>query len=246
MTIDWWTLGLQAVNVLILIWLLARFFWRPVSGMIAERRAAIAGAIADADAKRAAADAALAEIERVRAGFAQERDAILAQARAGAEELRAAHLAETRKQAAEMERAAQDAILKDREAAENAWAERAGQLAIDIAGRLLARLKGPAVLDAFLAWLVDEIRNLPEGVRATMADGAGLQVVTATPLDAAQQERCRKLIGDVLGTEPPMAFVTDVDLIAGLELRGTHLVIRNSWRADLERIRTELDHAGRQ
>jgi F-type H+-transporting ATPase subunit b len=30
-TIDWWTLGLQAVNVLILIWLLGYFFWRPVA-----------------------------------------------------------------------------------------------------------------------------------------------------------------------------------------------------------------------
>jgi len=29
MTIDWWTLGLQTVNVAILVWLLQRFFWRP-------------------------------------------------------------------------------------------------------------------------------------------------------------------------------------------------------------------------
>jgi len=29
MTIDWWTLGIQTVNVVILIWLLERFFWRP-------------------------------------------------------------------------------------------------------------------------------------------------------------------------------------------------------------------------
>ncbi|MDU1693666.1 MAG: ATPase, partial [Bradyrhizobium sp.] len=33
MTIDWWTVGLQAVNVTILVWLLARFFWRPVAGI---------------------------------------------------------------------------------------------------------------------------------------------------------------------------------------------------------------------
>ena len=35
MTIDWWTLGIQAVNVVILVWLLGRFFWRPVAAMIA-------------------------------------------------------------------------------------------------------------------------------------------------------------------------------------------------------------------
>jgi F-type H+-transporting ATPase subunit b len=37
MTIDWWTLGIQAVNVIILVWLLARFFWRPVAAMIEQR-----------------------------------------------------------------------------------------------------------------------------------------------------------------------------------------------------------------
>ena len=39
MTIDWWTLGIQTVNVVILIWLLERFFWRPVAAMIEQRRA---------------------------------------------------------------------------------------------------------------------------------------------------------------------------------------------------------------
>ena len=31
MTFDWWTLGLQTVNILILVWLLQRFFWTPIA-----------------------------------------------------------------------------------------------------------------------------------------------------------------------------------------------------------------------
>ena len=38
MTIDWWTLGFQSVNVAVLVWLLQHFFWRPVAAMIALRR----------------------------------------------------------------------------------------------------------------------------------------------------------------------------------------------------------------
>ena len=38
MTIDFWGLGLQAVNVLILVWLLSRVFWRPVAAAIAKRQ----------------------------------------------------------------------------------------------------------------------------------------------------------------------------------------------------------------
>ena len=65
MTIDWWTLGFQTVNVVILVWLLGRFFWRPVAGMIAQRRAAAEQTLAEAAAKRQEADAAMAEIERI-------------------------------------------------------------------------------------------------------------------------------------------------------------------------------------
>ncbi|MGB7973009.1 MAG: ATPase, partial [Roseiarcus sp.] len=70
MTIDWWTLSFQAINVLILIWLLAHFFWRPVAAMISERRDAAQKTFADVEAKRAEAAAALADIARTRAGLA--------------------------------------------------------------------------------------------------------------------------------------------------------------------------------
>ncbi len=76
MSIDWWTLALQALNVLILIWLLARFFWRPVAGMIEQRRTAAQSLLSDAEAKHAEAEAALADIARTQAGFTQERAAI--------------------------------------------------------------------------------------------------------------------------------------------------------------------------
>ena len=40
MHFDPWTLALQTINVLVLVWLLAHFLFRPVAGIIAARRAA--------------------------------------------------------------------------------------------------------------------------------------------------------------------------------------------------------------
>ena len=100
MTIDWWTLGIQTVNVVILVWLLGRFFWRPVAAMIEQRRAAAQSMLAEAEAKQSEATTALAEIEQTRAGFAQEREAILAAAHEAAERARAALLEEAAKEAA--------------------------------------------------------------------------------------------------------------------------------------------------
>jgi F-type H+-transporting ATPase subunit b len=242
MTIDWWTLGVQTVNVVILVWLLERFFWRPVAGMIAQRRGSARATIADAEATRAHAAAALAEVERTQAGFAEERARILAAAETEARQVRAERLAEAAREAAALAVAGREATLKERAAAEAAWAERAGRLAVEIAGRLARRLEGQAVREAFLAWLLQTIRAMPEAERNAVA-GATLEASSAVALEAAEQERYRKLIGEALGTGVDIVFRTDPALIAGLELRGPHLVVRNSWQADLADILADLTHA---
>jgi F-type H+-transporting ATPase subunit b len=48
MRIDWWTLALQTANVLILIWLLGRFLFRPVADIVARRQDEANKLIADA------------------------------------------------------------------------------------------------------------------------------------------------------------------------------------------------------
>jgi F-type H+-transporting ATPase subunit b len=247
MTIDWWTLGLQTVNVGILVWLLGRFFWRPVAAMIEQRRATAQQTLADAEAKRNEAVAALAEVEQIRAGFAQEREAILAAAHDAAERARAARLEQATKEAASLQAAAKAEIESEQKAADQVWAERASRLAVDIAERLAGRLEGPAVRAAFLDWLLREIRAMPQPTRQALAEnGVSLEAISATPLDPADQERYRELIGEAVAAHPQIAFKSDPTLIAGLELRGPHLVVSNSWRADLSQILADLTHDDRR
>jgi F-type H+-transporting ATPase subunit b len=52
MLIDWFTVGAQALNFLILVWLLKRFLYKPILHAIDEREKRIAAELADADAKR--------------------------------------------------------------------------------------------------------------------------------------------------------------------------------------------------
>jgi F-type H+-transporting ATPase subunit b len=246
MTIDWWTLGIQTVNVVVLIWLLGRFFWRPVAAMIELRRATAQRIVAEAEAKRDEATAALAEIERTRAGFARERDAILVAAHEAAERERTTRLAEAEKEARSLEAAAKAAIQKDKQAVDKAWADRASRLAVDIAGRLAARLDSPAVRAAFLDWLLKKIQALPVPARhAAATEGTTLEATSATALLPADQDRYRELIGQAFGAHPQIVFKADRALIAGLELQGPHFIVSNSWRADLTQILADLTHDNR-
>lgn len=241
MTIDWWTLGLQTVNVLILIWLLGRFFWKPLASMIAERRASTQQILAAAEQKRGEAEAALAAIETTRAGFAKEREAILEAARKEAEREHAARISQTETQATALIEAAKAQIEHNNYAAEKTWTDRASKLAVEIATRLLEPLNGPTIETAFLDRLLHEISDLPEAARHGFgAEGTAIDATSAKPLTPEDQVHIRASLAQALQANPLISFKVDPGLIAGLELHGPHIFVSNSWRADLDRILKEL------
>ena len=55
MLIDWFTIGAQALNFLILVWLMKLFLYAPILLAIDTREKRIAAELADADAKKAEA-----------------------------------------------------------------------------------------------------------------------------------------------------------------------------------------------
>jgi F-type H+-transporting ATPase subunit b len=77
MTIDWWTLGLQLINALVLVWILGKFLFRPVSDMIKARQDEADAALADAAKARDAASVALREATDATARIGAERGEML-------------------------------------------------------------------------------------------------------------------------------------------------------------------------
>ncbi len=241
MTLDWWGLGLQAINVLILVWLLSRVFWRPVAGAITRRQEAAQAMLDEGKTAQAKADAALAEVAATRAGIAAERDAILAEAKAAADTVAKAALKDAQTKADSLIAAARTAIDRDRNTARKENATRAAELSVEIAARLLGRFNTPEVQATFLAQLVEAIADMSASDRAALiASADDIEIIIATNPESARIERAVK---DALGGTPSVRLVTDPDLIAGLELRSAHFVLHNSWRADLENILKEVENA---
>jgi F-type H+-transporting ATPase subunit b len=244
MTIDWWAFGLQAVNVLILVWLLSAVFWRPVAAVIARRGEAVRATLDEAKGAKAEADAALAEITKARAGIAAEREAVLAAAKATAETATKTALADARDEAEKLIAAARLAIERETEAAEKDSAATAARLSVDIAAKLLRRLHTPSVQAAFLDLLIEAIDRMPPNTRAALAGtSGGIDLVSAGDLEDADKAMIGKAVKQALGGSPRLTFVTDPELIAGLELRTAHFELHNSWRSDLARILEDLKHA---
>lgn len=243
MAIDFWGLGLQAINVLVLVWLLSRVFWRPVAAAIATRQTT-AKAITDAAAAvQARADAALAEVTKARDGIATERTAILNAARVQAEAEAKAAVSEARTTAEAVLNAARKAAAQDAKTAQAENVAQALELALAIAARLLAQLESPKVQAAFLAQLVETISQMSDSDRVSLVDAPkGIEVVS--PCDPGDEKAAiEKAVRTALGGAPALRFVTDPALIAGLELRSPHFVLHNSWQADLDQVRKAVNDA---
>lgn len=244
MHIDWWTLALQAVNFLILLWLLHRFLYRPVSAMMRKRQDEARKLLDEAEQTRRAAEAERGEIEKTRQGFAAERDAVLAAGHAKAEEARKALLAKAQAEAAKLHEEAEAELARATAAHEHADAASAEELAVAIARRLLGRLPDAAATRLFIDGLCDRIRGLPEQSKRVLASAGQIEIVTAASLTEEDQNPIRSALAAILPAMPPLSFTTDPAVIAGVELKTRDLILRNSWREDLNRIRQEMTRDG--
>jgi F-type H+-transporting ATPase subunit b len=241
MRIDWWTLGLQAVNVLVLIWLLSRFLFRPVMAMIEARRAAIAKELDDARAAQAEAEAQKEHAKQEAADLAAARNSTLEKAAADGETEKTAILAAAREAADRLRATAEAGIVHSRQAEAAAAGDRASHLAIDIAEKLLARLPDEARISGFVAGLVEGVSALPEAIRQEIvSSGAPIRLHAPRALTASETEACRDQLEQALGRPVEIAVAVDPRLIAGLEIDMPHAVVRNSFRADLDRIAATL------
>ena len=77
MLIDWFTVGAQVVNFLILVWLMKRFLYQPILDAIDARENRIAAQIADADAAKLDAQNERLQFEHKNREFEQNRSALL-------------------------------------------------------------------------------------------------------------------------------------------------------------------------
>ena len=77
MLIDWFTVGAQAVNFLILVWLLKRYLYQPVLAAIDARAKKVAAKIEDAAAQETKAQVAGEELRKRNEAFDRDREGLM-------------------------------------------------------------------------------------------------------------------------------------------------------------------------
>jgi F-type H+-transporting ATPase subunit b len=241
MHIDWWTLGFQTINVLVLVWLLAHFLFRPVAKIVAERQCAAAALMADATAAKTAALDEQKKLLENNAQFAADRARLLEAASAEAAQVKATLESAARAEAEQIRVGASAALEAGRIQAAAADSDRATQLALDITSRLLDRLPAQARITGFIEGLAAELQKLPESTRSELiADNATVRLLTPRPLTDEELAACHQAFTRALGRDLQLLVAVDPGVIAGLELDAAHTTVHNSFRHDLATLKLEF------
>lgn len=223
MLIDWFTVIAQALNFLILVWLLKRFLYKPILNAIDAREKKVADELADADAKEAKAQKEKEEFRRKNEEFDQQRAALMNKAKDEAQAERQRLFEEVRKEASDLRTKQQEALKNDKENLNQAISQRAQQEVFAIARKVLKDLAGTSLEERTVGVFVQRLHELKgeEKEQLTSAlskSSSPVLVRTAFELPQAQRDLVKKAIKETLGIEIQPRFETSPDLVNGIEL----------------------------
>ena len=212
----------QIINFLLIMGLLTVILWKPVVNMLDRRQLEIQKGLEDAAAAANARQNAEAEAEKILAQARTEATQIVAEGRTRGEDIASSVEADARREAEGIREAART----EAQAARNAeLAGLRGQVAA-ISMAVAQRLIGETLDEKRQRALIDDFfSKVPADARSMTGD---VEVVSAMPLDAAEQEKVRREIG-----AEEVNFVVDPSILGGLIVRSEDRVVDGSVRRGL-------------
>lgn len=223
MLIDWFTVGAQALNFLVLVWVLKHFLYKPILDAIAAREKGIAAKLADAEAKTKEAQKQRDDFEGKNKAFDEQRAALLKKATDEAKTEHDRLFGEARKEADGF-RATQAAALKsDQARLGKEITQTASKEVFAIARKTLADLATDSLEERVGAVFTRRLGEMDGKSKETL--GAALRnsrdpavVQSAFDMPAEQKATIQNALNETFSAEIRVRFEAAPDRICGIEL----------------------------
>jgi F-type H+-transporting ATPase subunit b len=223
MLIDWFTVGAQALNFLILVWLMKRFLYHPILNAIDAREKRIATELANAAATAALAQKAGDDFRQKNETFDRQRAALLTKATDDANAERDHLMADARTAASASSAKEQDARRTDIAHLHQALARRTQHEVFAIARKVLQEVASASLEERTGAVFTDRVRALNGPAKAGLA--AALKtasepalVRSAFDLPAAQRAAIQDALDQTFASTITIRYETAPELVSGIEL----------------------------
>jgi F-type H+-transporting ATPase subunit b len=243
--IDWLTVAAQIVNFLVLVWLLQRFLYRPITEAMRRREAKIEQRLSEAKDARAEAEREAGRLDSERAELEARKDDVLSEAREEADELRDRLEAELREEMEEKRAAWARHLAEERDAFARTLQRRAGQQVLDIAARVLDEFADADLSERVAGTFLARLDALDDDTRDKLADAAAesetAMVETGTALDSAARGRVTRGLHEALSSELEVEYREDPEVLLGVRLTIGEQSVEWSAAHHLRRLESTLD-----
>ena len=223
MLIDWFTVGAQALNFLILVWLLKHFLYKPILNAIDAREKRIAKELADADAKKTEAQKERDEFQKKNEEFDQQRAALLTKATDEAKAERQRLLDEARKAADALSAKRQESLINDAQNLNQAISRLTQKEVFAITRKALTDLATVSLEERMGEVFTRRLRELDDKAKTVLGDALKKNsepalVRSAFDLPAEQRAAIQNALNETFSAEIHLRFETSPDLVSGIEL----------------------------
>ncbi len=246
MQIDWLTVAAQIVNFLVLVWLLQRFLYRPITTAMARREERIESRLSEAKAARTKVEAEAERLREKQEELEASREEVLREARQEAENLRNEMEDDLREEMEARRKTWEDHLEDERDEFAARLRHRAGHQVVDIVGRVLKDYAGSGLAGQVAGTFVDRLADLDAKARdklkaaAKRADGP-VRVESSVPLKPAARSHITRAIHEHVAPNIEVDYHEDDDLLLGVRLTIGEQTLEWSATRFLHRLETTLD-----
>lgn len=232
MLIDWFTVAAQALNFLILVWLMKRFLYQPILVAIDAREKKIAAELADAAGQMATAKQEREEFQHKNEEFDQQRAALLAKAVDEAKAERKRLFGEARAAADALAAKRRESLMNDAKNLNQAITRKAQDEVFAIARHALTELSGADLEERMIAVFISRLHTLDEAAKAQLGDALKSTkepalIRSALELTEMPRAAIQSAINQTFSADIQLRFETAPDLVSGIELTASGRKI--SW-----------------
>ena len=233
MEIDWFTVSAQALNFLLLVWLLKRYLYGPLLKAIDARESQVAKVLRDADTIKYDAELKRKLFAQKNIEIETKRDELLKEAKITAGYQSEQIILKAHKKADEISISRLIALEKGLQHYQDNITLNTLQEIYEVARKVLADLADVELEQKMLECFCKHLQNISPDEKTNLdkivgSGSTGLLLCSAFELTTAQLEKINLILQDVISPNinrhSPLKYEVKPELISGIELRS------NAWK----------------
>ncbi len=223
MNINWFTVIAQALNFLILVWLLKKFLYKPILNAVNEREKKITDQLKDADAQKAAAQKEKEDFQKKNEDFDSKKKALLNKAVADAN-VEKKQLMDSAKETANALGATMEKAFKEQQNQDQKeHSQNTQEHVFAITRKALTDLASVSLenqtVDIFIKRLkASKNTEKQQFIDAFKGNSNPILIKSAFDLPKKQQDEITDAVNEQLGTKTTVQFKKAPEIISGIEL----------------------------